>query len=316
MKKLHEISIGFFGTPNFSLCFLRDLFEHGVKIQFVVSQPPKHSGRGKKLKPSAVHEWAEQKNLKVFTPNEASDKIFMEKISKNKIDLNIIVSYGKILNEKLLTLPNFFSINVHASLLPRWRGAAPIHRAILSNDKKTGVCIMKVNEKLDAGPIISEQEIGIDESDNFKSIYDQIIHKGKILLKEAIVKIVNNDIKLKYQDEKYVSYASKIDKSELKIQWNNDANDINAKIRAFSPKPGAWTKFKNSESRIKILEARVIKDLDIENKKLNIGQITKDFRVRCAKDFLEVKILQKEGKKPIPAKDFLNGNKIQDFSFS
>ena len=113
----------------------------------------------KTLKPSAVHEWAEQKNLKVFTPNEASDKIFMEKISKNKIDLNIIVSYGKILNEKLLNLPNFFSINVHASLLPRWRGAAPIHRAILSNDKKTGVCIMKVNEKLDAGPIILSKKL-------------------------------------------------------------------------------------------------------------------------------------------------------------
>ena len=110
---------------------------------------------------------------------------------------------------------------------------------------------MKVNEKLDAGPIILEQEIGINESDNFKSIHDQIIYNGKILLKEAIVKIVNNDVKLKYQDEKYVSYASKIDKSELKIQWNNDANDINSKIRAFSPKPGAWTKFKNSESRIK-----------------------------------------------------------------
>ena len=107
MKKLHEISIGFFGTPNFSLSFLRDLFEHGVKIKFVVSQPPRQSGRGKNIKPSAVHEWAEQKNLKVFTPNEASDKIFMEKISKNKIDFNIIVAYGNILNEKLLNLPNF-----------------------------------------------------------------------------------------------------------------------------------------------------------------------------------------------------------------
>tara|TARA_B100000963_G_C22566868_1_gene644149 strand:- start:150 stop:1100 length:951 start_codon:yes stop_codon:yes gene_type:complete len=316
MKKLNEIRIGFFGTPDFSLNFLRDLFDNDVKVQFVVSQPPRNSGRGKPLKSSPVHEWAKRNNIKVFTPTNVNDKKFMEKILDNKIDLNIVVAYGKILNEKLINLPRSLSINVHASLLPRWRGAAPIQRAILSNDKKTGVCIMKVDKKLDAGPVISEHEIKINESDNFKSVHDKIIRHGKILLRKAIINIANNDIKLKYQNDKFASYARKIDKSELKIQWNNDAKEINSKIRAFSPKPGAWTKFKNSDARIKILEASVVENLNTDCRKLNIGQITNDFKVRCAKDFLEIKILQKEGKRPISATDFLNGNKVQDLSFS
>ena len=131
-----------------------------------------------------------------------------------------------------------------------------------------------------------------------------------------MVNVVNKNIKLKYQDDKFASYANKIHKSECKILWNNNAIDIDSKIRAFSPNPGAWTEFKNTDSRIKILEANVIKNLNINNKELEIGQITKDFVVKCEKYFLEVKILQKEGKKPISARDFLNGNKIEDFSFS
>ena len=317
MKKLNEISIGFFGTPNFSLNFLKDLYENHVNISFVVSQPPRRSGRGKALNSSPVHKWARQNNIKVLTPKDSNNESFLNTISENKVDFNIVVAYGKILNKELISLPRFLSLNVHASLLPRWRGAAPIQRAILSNDQKTGVCIMRVDEKLDSGPIILEKQIKIDQSDNFGSIYDKISNYGKSILKEAMIRIVNDDYKLKYQNEKFACYADKINKSECKIEWSNNALEINSKIRAFSPFPGAWTTFRNTDLRIKILEASVIDKNKIEkNKNYKVGQITENFTVKCANDFLKIKTLQKEGKKPISAKEFLNGNKIEDFSFS
>ena len=158
MKKLHDVKIGFYGTPDFSLHFLKYLFTNGAKISFVVSQPSRKSGRGKKENYRLFMSGQKNKILRYFTPLNCRDAIFFEKISKENVDINVVVAYGNILTKKLINLPNFLSINIHASLLPRWRGAAPIHRAILSNDKKTGVCIIRVDEKLlDAGPIILEK---------------------------------------------------------------------------------------------------------------------------------------------------------------
>ncbi len=317
MKKLRKVNIGFYGTPEFSLNFLQDLFLNDIKIAYVVSQPPRKSGRGKKLNFSPVHKWARGKNIKVFTPQSINDENFMKQIIVEKVDLNIVVAYGKILPKELINLPNLLSINIHASLLPRWRGAAPIQRAILSDDKETGVCIMRVDEKLDSGPIILDKKFKIQEEDNFGTIHDKIILYGKELLKQAIKKIVNKDFKYKYQKDSHVTYAKKIEKSECKILWNSDAQDINLKIRAFSPYPGAWTSFKNSNLRIKILKAKVIRENKKQEKtKYETGQIIDNFVVKCAKNFLKIEILQKEGKKPILAKEFINGNKIEEFFFT
>ncbi len=316
MKKLSDIRIGFYGTPHFSLNFLKDLFSNDVNISYIVTQPPKNSGRGKKIRLSPVHEWGEKKKIKVYTPSSTSEVNFINNITRENVDLNIVVAYGNLLTKKIINLPNYISLNVHASLLPRWRGAAPIQRSILSNDKETGVCIMRVDEKLDSGPIINSEKFDIKDSDNYDLIYNRIINVGKELLKKAILVVINNQINYKFQDESLVTYANKISKSESRIIWNKSAHEVNLKIRAFSKLPGAWTAFKNSNKRIKILKAQIIKEEQVKNNSIyNVGDITEKFEVKCSKDFLQIEILQKEGKNPITAKDFLNGNNVRDLTF-
>ena len=163
MKDFQKIKIGFFGTPDFSLEFLKHLFINKFNLNFVVSQPPSKSGRGKILKKSSVHLWAEKNKIKVFTPHNPNSKEFIDLFCSRKIDFLVVVAYGNLIPKKILDSPKSLAINVHASLLPRWRGAAPIQRAILNGDKRTGVSIMKVVEELDAGPIIVMKSFGIDD---------------------------------------------------------------------------------------------------------------------------------------------------------
>lgn len=316
MRNLKQVSVGFYGTPEFSLNFLKDLYSNKVKISYIVTQPPRYSGRGKKINLSPVHKWGVEKNIKVLTPLNTKDKDFLNYISKHKIDLNIVVAYGNLLTQEIINLPKFMSINVHASLLPKWRGAAPIQRAILSDDRETGVCIMKVEEKLDSGPIIMLKKFVIAETDNYGTIYNKIVSVGKKLLKQSVFKVINDQVDYEFQKERFVTYAKKIAKSESKIVWSNGAHEINLKIRAFSPMPGAWTSLKNSSKRIKILKANVInEEFNLECDNLEIGEVTENLEVKCGVGFLKIEILQKEGKKPLLARDFLNGNKIKNYKF-
>ena len=316
MKSLNKLCIAFYGTSEFSLSFLKELFSQDIKISYIVTKPPIVSGRGNKVAISPVHEWALKNKIDVLTPKHMKDTKFIDYIKKKTIDLNIIVAYGNILTREIINIPDYLSINVHASLLPRWRGAAPIQRAILSDDEKTGVCIMRLDEKLDSGPIITSQKIVIEKDDNFENVYKKIIFFGKRILKDAIFKIINNEVKYVYQDERFVTYAEKIKKNEARISWEKNAHEINQKIKAFSPKPGAWTRIRNSEMRIKILKAKIIKETDYKKRdKLKIGEVDEDLEVRCGKDFLKIKVLQRSGKKPISAIDFLNGNKVPILEF-
>ncbi len=316
MKELTQIRIGFFGTPSFALSFLEDLFSNKFEIAYIVTQPPKVSGRGRKIRLSPVHEWALNQRIQVFTPKIIHDDDFIEKVSTIKIDFNVVVAYGNILNNKIIKLPRYQSLNVHASALPRWRGAAPIQRAILNNDKKTGVSVIRVDEKLDSGPVILEKSINIQTNENFESLSKKIIKHGKEILKKSILSILKNEHKYKYQNSTGVTYAKKINKTEFRIIWNKSALNIDCQIRAFSPKPGAWTCFRNSESRIKILKACIIpEERVIDANNYSIGEITKTFLVKCSRDFLKIEIIQKEGKKPTTMKDFVNGNNITDFFF-
>lgn len=316
MTAASQIRIGFYGTPGFALSFLIDLYSNGFKIVYVVTQPPRVSGRGKKIKLSPVHQWALDQKIEVFSPKIINDEDFIKKIKNIKIDFNVVVAYGNILTEKVINLPKYQSLNVHASNLPRWRGAAPIQRAILSDDKQTGVSVMRVDEKLDSGPVILGKLIKIQKDENFDSLSKKIITYGKEILKKSLFSIIENVCDYKHQNSDGITYAKKIQKSEYRISWNKSAHDVNCQIRAFSLKPGAWTCFRNSESRIKILKASVISDQDISDKgNYDIGEITKNFQVKCAKDFLKIEIIQKEGKKPTSVKDFINGNEITDFFF-
>ena len=190
MKSLNKLCIGFYGTSDFSLSFLKELFSQDIKISYIVTKPPIPSGRGKKVKISPVHEWGLINKIDVLTPADMKDKKFLDYVKKRKIDFNIIVAYGNILTKEIINIPDYMSINVHASLLPRWRGAAPIQRAILSDDKETGVCIMRLDEKLDSGPIITLQKIVIEDDDNCENLCKKIVFFGKKILRDAIFKIL------------------------------------------------------------------------------------------------------------------------------
>ena len=194
----------------------------------------------------------------MLCPNKL-DEEFYNQISSYNIDFIVVVAYGKLLTRKILSLPKFFCLNIHGSILPKWRGAAPIQRAILNSDKKTGVSIMIVEENLDSGPVIMKKEIYIEKNDNAGTLHEKLSVIGSELILKALEDIFNNNYSTKKQKKKDATYAEKIIKNETKIDWSQNAQIINNKIRAFNPWPGAWTYLhKKKKIRIKIVEAEVI----------------------------------------------------------
>ena len=230
-----------------------------------------------------------------------------------KVDFIVVVAYGNIIPEDIIYLPKYYAINIHASLLPRWRGAAPVHRAILSGDPETGVSIMKVEKKLDSGPVFTKSRIKIGENDSTEIIFKQIISKGKPLLLQTINDVVDGKYKLEEQDKKKVTYANKIEKNESKIDWNKSASEILLKIRAFYPTPGAWTYLDNGK-RVRILIARVFSKSEGHSYKgKNLDLVEDDLIIKCGEGHLAITLLQVEGKVPVKAKEFVNGYKTSYF---
>ena len=315
MSKIENISIGFFGTSIFALKSLSKLYENQVNIKFVVSQTPKPSGRGKRISDSPVGDFAKKKNLYLLCPDKL-DEEFYNQISSYNIDFIVVVAYGKLLTNKILSLPKFFCLNIHGSILPKWRGAAPIQRAILNSDKKTGVSIMIVEENLDSGPVVMKKEVYIEKNDNAGTLHEKLSVIGSELILIALVDIFNNNYSTKKQKEKDATYAEKIIKNETKIDWSQNAQIINNKIRAFNPWPGAWTYLhkENKKIRIKIVEAEAINSSDtLTQEYLRASQ--KNLIVKCNKSFLKIKKVQPEGKKILNYSDFLNGLTNQNFFF-
>ena len=315
MNKLSNVKIGFFGTPDFSLQFLKYLFSKNFLIKFVVSQPASKSGRGKKTNPSPVEKWSLEKKIPTYTPNNLSDERFLQSIRKISVDFIIVVAYGNLVNEEIIDHPKFLTINVHASLLPKWRGAAPVQRSILTGDTETGVTIMKVEKKLDAGPIINQKKIAILEDDTSKEIFDKIIKFGQPLLIETIKSVMENNHNFIIQSNDQASYARKIEKVETRISWDQPAKIINRKIRAFNPTPGTWTKIKTLEKRIKIFKSIIISEKSIPKDKKKLGAVNEEFVVQCGEGLIKIIELQPEGKDKMNASDFLNGLKIEEFIF-
>ena len=244
------------------------------------------------------------------------DEEFYNQVSSYNIDFIVVVAYGKLLTKKILSLPKFFCLNIHGSILPKWRGAAPIQRAILNSDKKTGVSIMIVEENLDSGPVVMKKEIYIEKNDNAGTLHEKLSVIGSELILIALVDIFNNNYSTKKQKEKDATYAEKIIKNETKIDWSQNAQIINNKIRAFNPWPGAWTYLhkKNKKIRIKIVEAEVINSSDTLTHEF-FRDSQKNLIVKCNKIFLKINKVQPEGKKILNYSDFLNGLINQNFFF-
>lgn len=292
------------GTPIFAVPILKSLYQNGYPVSAVFTQPPKKSNRGMKTQKSPVHLMAETLNINVRTPETLKDNLIeYDFIKKIDADLAIVVAYGKIIPQNFLSLTKKGFINIHASILPFWRGAAPIQRAIINLDNKIGISIMKLNNKLDSGPICNKYEIEIKNNENAETISEKLslIASEKIL--DDIDDILDDKVNFIEQDHSKATYANKIDKAEGKINWDLSANQILGLINGLYPIPGAWFVYKGE--RYKIMKAEV-GNLNGEpgivlNENLEIG---------CKKKSIKIIEIQREGKKIQKSQEFLLGSRI------
>jgi len=295
----------FMGTPIFAVPILKSLYQNGYPVSVVYSQPPKKSSRGMKTQKSPVHLMAETLNIEARTPDVLKGNSIEENfLKKLDADLAIVVAYGKLLPESFLNLTKKGFINIHASILPSWRGAAPIQRAIINLDKKTGISVMKINNKLDSGPVCNKYEIEIKKQDNSETISEKLslIASEKIL--DEIDNIIDGKANFIEQEHDKATYANKIEKTEGKINWNIKAEEILGLINGLFPSPGAWFTFKGE--RYKILKA------EVGNSKGEPGIVLgQNLEIGCKEGSLKIVEIQREGKKVQKIGEFLLGSRIK-----
>ena len=292
----------FFGTPKFALPILKKIYNSKHEVLMVYTQPPKKSSRGQKINKTVIHEYSEKVSLNVKTPNDLlGEETFLNKIN---FDIGIVVAYGKLIPKEILNLSKYGFINLHASLLPKYRGAAPIQRSLINREKETGISFMKIIEKLDSGPVCQKYKIAINKNENYNSLLARLSSLGEDNVIEIIEKIIENKIQFVDQNDHEATYAKKIKKLDGKINWNESAELIQAKVNALNPNPGGWFVFDNE--RYKILRA------DISFTHGQPGEVlNEDFIVGCGNKSLKIIEIQRQGKKPQNSKDFLLGSKIK-----
>ncbi|MBO6481639.1 MAG: methionyl-tRNA formyltransferase [Pelagibacteraceae bacterium] len=295
--------IVFMGTPEFSVPTLKLLLKSEHRILAVYSQPPTKAHRGQKISSSSVENFAKKKALNVRTPLTLDSDEEYDFMKNLKPDIVVVIAYGKIIPKRFLNLAKYGFINVHASLLPKWRGAAPIQRSIMSLDSETGISVMKVVEELDAGPVMYQAKIAINENTDTQTLTQVLSQLGAKALLDSISKIENGKAKFKEQNHNQATYAKKISKAEGKIEWNESAKKVLAKINGLNPNPGAWFEYKNE--RYKVWKAEIV------NKSGKIGTILNDqLIVSCKDQAVQILEIQKEGKSRQTTEQFLLGNKI------
>ena len=296
------LKIFFMGTPEFSVPTLQALVKNKFNILKVYTQPPKKSKRGQKIHPSPIEEFSKKNKINFRNPVHLDNEEF--KIFKEfSPDIVVVVAYGQIIPKNFLNTARFGFINVHASLLPKWRGAAPIQRAIMNGDKETGVSIMKIDEKLDSGPVLTSKEIKLDSNAIYGEIEKKLSEIGATLLIETLKKIENGKAEFIDQVHSKATYAKKIDKNETRINWNLEASRVVSHIHGLSPNPGAW--FEHENERFKVLRA---------NKSSSSGKpgmlLDENLIIACKSDSIQILEIQRQGKNKQTAKDFLLGKKI------
>ena len=296
---IKKLKIGFMGTPSFAVPILNSLIKDNYHIDFVYTQSGRPAGRGLRKKNSEIYEVAKTKNINIRVP-EKLDHEEINFISNKEIDIIIVAAYGLILPERILKIPKYGCLNVHASLLPKWRGAAPIQRSIMAGDKKTGISYMLMDKGLDTGPVILQKETQIGENDNFLKVHDSLSLIASQTISETILKFIEGKLATKEQNDDIASYADKIEKHETKIDWNLTAKEIRNLIYSLSPLPGAWTITKEGK-RLKILSA------SIEEAKGEIAVLGENQILGCGQSSLKIKEVKPEGKKIMLFDDYLRG---------
>lgn len=297
--------IVFMGTPDFSVPILTAIIGQGYDVVAVYSQPPRPAGRrGLELTKSPVHEKAEQFGIPVFTPKSLKGAEEQEVFASLEADVAIVVAYGLLLPKAILDAPRLGCYNGHASLLPRWRGAAPIQRAIMSGDNETGMMIMKMDEGLDTGPVAMAEKVAITPDMTAGELHDRLSMIGADLMVRALGALERESLTLQPQAEEGVTYAAKIDKAEARIDWSKPARDVHNAIRGLAPFPGAWCEMEinGAVERVKLQRSTLGEGSGAA------GTVLDDrLTVACGEGAVRLVTLQRSGGKSLPAQEFLRG---------
>ncbi|MEN5247998.1 methionyl-tRNA formyltransferase [Brucella pseudintermedia] len=298
----------FMGTPEFSVPILTAIIGHGYEVVAVYTQPPRPAGRrGLELNKSPVHEKAEQFGIPVFTPKSLKSPEEQAVFASLEADVAIVVAYGLLLPQAILDAPRLGCYNGHASLLPRWRGAAPIQRAIMAGDAETGMMIMKMDAGLDTGPVAMAEKIAITPDMTAGELHDRLSMIGADLMIRALGALERESLALQPQAEEGVTYAAKIDKAEARIDWSKPAKDVHNTIRGLSPFPGAWCEMEinGAVERVKLQRST------LGEGRGEPGAVLDDrLTVACGEGAVRLVTLQRSGGKPLPAQEFLRGAQV------
>jgi methionyl-tRNA formyltransferase len=298
------LRLAFMGSPAFALPALAALIAAGHDIACVYSQPPRPAGRGKQERRTLVHAFAAERGLEVRTPKSLKRAEAQADFAALKLDAAIVVAYGLILPKAILDAPRLGAFNLHASLLPRWRGAAPIQRAIMAGDRVTGVQVMRMEEGLDTGPVLASAETPIDVDDNNASLHDRLAAMGAPLLVETLAKVESGEATETPQAEEGVTYAHKITPAETRIDWTCSAREVDCMIRGLAPAPGAW--FELDGVRVKALHARLGMGAGAPGEALD-----DELLIACGEGAVRLMRVQREGRAPMDAHAFLRGQPLR-----
>lgn len=304
-----RLNVVFAGTPAFAAVILQALLTAGVTVSAVYTQPDRPAGRGRKLTPSPVKQLAIRHALPVHQPPSLKDSQTQQTLAALRADLMVVAAYGLLLPPPVLAAPRLGCVNVHASLLPRWRGAAPIQRAILAGDSETGISLMQMEAGLDTGPVLLRRSCPILPVDTAASLHDRLAQLGAETLLAALPAIARGALIPEPQDERQASHAPKIDKREAEINWQEPAQTLARKLRAFYPWPVAHTRWQGEPLR---LLAGVVLPQPVSAPPGTVVQAGADgIDVACGADVLRITELQLPGGRPMPARDFLNAHVMQ-----
>ena len=297
---MRQESIVFMGTPEISKVYLQSLIDHKYNIIATYTQPPRKQGRGMLMQESPAHALSLEHDIPVYHPENFTSLESINDLKKLKPDLVVIMGYGLLLPKSILQIPPYGCINIHVSLLPKWRGAAPIEHAILNGDEKTGVSIFLLEEKLDTGPIIATQKININKNINKENLTSELNILGTTLLINTLPDLLDKKISLQKQDETYATYAKKITPELRRINFNNEINAVYNQIRAFAPNPSAW--FTVNNMRFSIIKC-LMKICEAEASTI----MNRQFHIGCKNGIIIPEIIQREGKKSMTIEEFLKG---------
>lgn len=306
MQNHSHLKVIFAGTPEFALPMLEALFESPHEICAVFTQPDRPAGRGQKMHSSPIKQFAVEKHLPIFQPNTLRDPVIQQQIAELQADVMIVVAYGLILPAVILAMPKYGCINVHASLLPRWRGAAPIQRAILAGDTETGISIMQMDAGLDTGPVYERRACEILTTDTASLVHDKLTQIGSESLMHCLEKIQNGTAHTIPQINEYATYATKLNKTEADIQWQQSAQEIDRMIRAFNPWPIAYSTL--DDQHIRIWSATPLNTETNASPGTLIQKNKDEIIVATGKGDLRLNYLQLPGGKSLATKDLLNAH--------